>query len=410
MAIDALLAGMRVVETSLLEPGALGMYFAGFGAEVVKVEAPGEGDYSRKLTWPFVNGVALLHWHVNRGKRSIVLDLTKPEGVEVYLDLVRDAEVVIEGMRPGALARRGLGYERLAQVNPAVVVCTLSGFGATGPYRNMPSHGIAFDAWAGCAPPTVDDDGFVGIPDLTSIGTRAGPMFATAATLAAVLRARSTGQGCEIDVAQSDVAAMCNWIVIEGYKAYQRPEPEVTGNPTDGGERRQPGMGGMKEGVRYQYYRSSDGFVLFMASERAFWENFCKGVDRLDLFEAHPGAKYADHAKGDVALRRHLQSIFETRTTAEWIEFGVKVNTPITPVNDGRSILDDPQFQARFPWGRDEPDGADLMPLPAKISGAEAVFARPAPTLGEHTEEILDQILGYNGHRIRLLRASGALG
>ncbi len=272
----------------------------------------------------------------------------------------------------------------------------------------MPSHGIAFDAWAGCAPPTVDDDGFVGIPDLTSIGTRAGPMFATAATLAAVLRARSTGQGCEIDVAQSDVAAMCNWIVIEGYKAYQRPEPEVSGNPTDGGERRQPGMGGMKEGVRYQYYRSSDGFVLFMASERAFWENFCRGVDRLDLFEAHPGAKYADHAKGDVALRRQLQSIFETRTTAEWIEFGVKVNTPITPVNDGRSILDDPQFQARFPWGRDEPDGADLMPLPAKISGGEAVFARPAPTLGEHTEEILDQILGYDGDRIRVVAGVGS--
>src|SRR5579859_7556041 len=97
------------------------------------------------------------------GKRSIVLDLTKPEGVQVYLDLVRDAEVVIEGMRPGALSRRGLGYHRLRKVNPAVVFCSLSGFGATGPYRDMPSHGIAFDAWAGCAPPNRDEDGFAGI-------------------------------------------------------------------------------------------------------------------------------------------------------------------------------------------------------------------------------------------------------
>jgi crotonobetainyl-CoA:carnitine CoA-transferase CaiB-like acyl-CoA transferase len=410
VAEDALLAGMRVVETSLLEPGALGMYLAGFGADVVKIEAPGEGDYSRKLTWPFVNGVALLHWHANRGKRSIVLDLTKPEGVQVYLDLVGDAEVVIEGMRPGALARRGLGYRQLRKVNPAVVFCSLSGFGATGPYRDMPSHGIAFDAWAGCAPPTVDEDGFAGIPDLTSIGTRAGPMFATAAVLAGVLRARSTGVGCEIDVAQSDVAAMCNWIVIEGYKAYQRPEPEVSGNPTDGGERRAPGMGGMKDGVRYQYYRSADGFVLFMASERAFWENFCRGVGRTDLFEAHPGAKYADHAKGDVALRRELQSIFETRSTQDWVAFGVEVNTPITPVNDGRSILDDPQFQARFPWGRDEPQGADLMPMPAKVSGEAPSMARRAPTLGEHTDEILRQVLGYSDERIGELRATGALG
>ena len=104
-----------------------------------------------------------------------------------------------------------------------------------------------------------------------------------------MLRARSTGEGCEIDVAQSDVAAMCNWIVIEGYKAYERPEPEVSGNPTDGGERRKPGMGGMKEGVRYQYYRSADGFVLFMASERAFWENFCRGIGRAGSLRSPPG-------------------------------------------------------------------------------------------------------------------------
>jgi crotonobetainyl-CoA:carnitine CoA-transferase CaiB-like acyl-CoA transferase len=147
-----------------------------------------------------------------------------------------------------------------------------------------------------------------------------------------------------------------------------------------------------------------------MASERAFWENFCKGVGRVDLFEAHPGAKYADHAKGDVSLRRELQSIFETRTTAEWVAFGVEVNTPITPVNDGRSILDDAQFQARFPWSRDVADGADLMPLPAKFNGEDLLFPRRAPALGEHTDEILDQLLGYSDERVAQLRTSGALG
>jgi crotonobetainyl-CoA:carnitine CoA-transferase CaiB-like acyl-CoA transferase len=406
---SGLLEGLTVVESSLLEPGALGMLLAGFGADVVKVESPGEGDYVRRMAWPFVHGVSILHWQVNRGKRSIVIDLKKPEGVEVFTDLVRRADVVVEGMRPGALARRGLGYEQLRQANPRIVFCTVSGWGMTGPYRDMPSHGIGFDAWAGAAPPAVDEDGFAYIQDLTSIGTRAAPAFAAAAVLAGVIHARSVGEGCQLDVAQSDVAAACNWLAISGYKAYERPESEVTGNPSDGGERRRPGTGGMKEGVRYQYYRSKDGHVLFMASERAFWENFCNGIDRPDLFETHPGSKYADHAAGDTALRRQLQSIFETRTTREWVEFGARVNTPIGPVNDSESILADPQFENRFPWLPAEDHGADLMPLPVKVVGDELPRPTPAPTLGQHTDEVLSNLLGYDAGRIAGLHAAGVI-
>ncbi len=405
----SLLEGLTVVESSLLEPGALGMLLAGFGAEVIKVESPGEGDYVRRMAWPFVHGVSLLHWQVNRGKRSIVIDLRKPEGVEVFVDLVRRADVVVEGMRPGALARRGLGYEKLQEVNPRVVFCTVSGWGMTGPYRDMPSHGIGFDAWAGAAPPAVDDEGFAYIQDLTSIGTRATPAFAAAAVLAGVLRARKVGEGCQLDIAQSDVAAACNWLAISGYKAYERPESEVTGNPTDGGARRKPGTGGMEEGVRYQYYRSKDGHVLFMASERAFWENFCKGIGRPDLFEAQSGSRYADHAAGDTRLRSELQSIFENRTTQEWVEFGTEVNTPIGPVNDGRSILSDPQFQARFPWMPAEDHGADLMPLPVKVVGDDLPVPAPAPTLGEHTDEVLSGVLGYDAERVAALHEAGAV-
>src|SRR5262249_34282724 len=143
-------------------------------------------------------------------------------------------------------------------------MCTLSGFGMTGPYREMPSHGIGFDAWAGASPPGVDEDGFAHIQDLTAVGTRLGPWVAATGVLAAGLEAQRTGEGAHLDIAQSDVAATAAWIAIEGYQAYRRPEPEVTGNPSDGGRRRTPGTGGMKEGVRYQYYRSKDGHVLFM--------------------------------------------------------------------------------------------------------------------------------------------------
>ncbi|MEJ7585591.1 MAG: CoA transferase, partial [Acidimicrobiales bacterium] len=134
------LAGVRVIESSMLGPAAITTHLADLGADVIKVESP-QGDYIRQMTWPIVEGVSLMHLHVNRGKRSLVLDLRTPEGVATYLDLVRDADVVIEAMRPGGLERRGLGYETLCEVNPRIVFCTISGYGMTGPYAELPSHG-----------------------------------------------------------------------------------------------------------------------------------------------------------------------------------------------------------------------------------------------------------------------------
>ena len=120
------LAGVRIIESSMLGPAAITTHLADLGAEVIKVESP-QGDYVRQMTWPIVEGVSLMHLHINRGKRSVVLDLRTPEGVEIYLDLVRGADAVIEAMRPGGLERRGLGYDRLREVNPRIVFCTISG-------------------------------------------------------------------------------------------------------------------------------------------------------------------------------------------------------------------------------------------------------------------------------------------
>src|SRR5688500_11076788 len=151
------------------------------------------------MTWPIVEGDSLLHLHIHRGKRSITLDLRKPEAVEVYLDLVRGADAVVEAMRPGSLARRGLGFEQLRVVNPRIVFCSISGYGTTGPYRDLPAHGIAFDTWAGLVPPAYDDGGFCYMPEHTSVGIHAGPMLGALALLAGVVRARASGEGCEIE-------------------------------------------------------------------------------------------------------------------------------------------------------------------------------------------------------------------
>jgi crotonobetainyl-CoA:carnitine CoA-transferase CaiB-like acyl-CoA transferase len=343
------LAGVRIVECSMLGPGAITTHLADLGATVIKVEPP-TGDYIRKMTWPIVEGTSLMHLHISRGKRSITLDLRTDEGKAVFLDLVRDADCVVEAMRPGGLERRGLGYEALKAINPKIVFCTISGYGATGPYATMPSHGIAYDVWAGLVQPETTDDGFCFIPEHPSVGIHAGPLFGALGILAGITKARSTGEGCQLEIAQSDAAAAMDWLRSETWKAYERPESEVTGNEADGFERRAPGTAGMKDGVRYQFYESSDGHVLFQSSEREFWKNFCEGIGQPELFEQHPGSQYADHARGNEELRAILRDIFRTRTTAEWVAFGDEFNTPIAPVNTPKTIADDPQFQERLPW------------------------------------------------------------
>jgi crotonobetainyl-CoA:carnitine CoA-transferase CaiB-like acyl-CoA transferase len=403
------LAGVRVVECSMLGPGAITTHLADLGADVIKVEPPA-GDYVRDMTWPIVEGVSLMHLHISRGKRSITLDLRTEGGRATFLDLVRGADAVVEAMRPGGMERRGLGYEALREVNPAIVFITISGYGMTGPYKDMPSHGVAYDTWAGLVNPGIDDEGFAYIPEHPSMGIHAGPLFGALGILAGVLQARETGQGCRMEIAQSDAAAAMDWYRSESWKAYERPQSEVTGNKSDNYERRAPGTAGMRHGVRYQIYESADGYVLFQASEREFWKNFCAGVDRLDMFERWPGAVIADHAPGNREMQAELRDIFRTRTTAEWIAFGGEHNTPIAPVNTPQTLASDPQFQDRLPFFPREALGAEQLPSPIRFIGEDPPVPTKAPTVGEHTTTILRDVLAYDEARIAALRAEGALG
>jgi crotonobetainyl-CoA:carnitine CoA-transferase CaiB-like acyl-CoA transferase len=402
------LAGVRVVECSLLGPAALTSHFVDLGAEVIKIEAPG-GDYVRQMTWPIVEGTSLLHLHVNRGKKSIVLDLKKPEALAVFEDLVRSADIVVEAMRPGFLAKRGYDFERLKQLKSNIVFVSISGYGATGPYKDLPSHGIAYDTWAGGLQPVVDEHGFSRIPAQVNIGITAGPAFGALAALAALVRARTTGEPAAMEIAQSDSAAYFDWYRIETYKAYERPESEVTGNASDNYERREPGLGGMWEGVRYQTYEAADGHVLFMASEQEFWKNFCRGVGRMDLFEKYPGSKYADHARGNLELQAELKEIFLTKTCAEWLAFADEFNTTIAPVNTPRTVIDDPQFKDRFTWVPKEVLGADQLLFPLHVEGEELPVPAKAPEVGQHTDQVLAD-LGYDAAKVKALHDVGAVG
>lgn len=403
------LEGVRIIEASMLGPAAITTPLGELGAEIIKVETAA-GDYIRQMTWPIVEGNSLMHLHLNRSKKSIVLDLRAEEGAQAFKDLVRDADVVVEAMRPGGLARRGLGYEDLKAINPRIVFITISGYGMTGPYAEMPSHGIAYDTWAGVVSPAVDEEGFTYIPEHVSIGINAGPLFGALGILAGVVGARATGEGYQLEIAQSDAAAAFDWYRSESFKAYERPQSEVTGNAADDYVRRAPGTAGMKEGVRYQIYATSDDrHVLFMASEQAFWKNFCEGIDRADLFERWPGSKYADHARNNRELQAELRTIFGSRTAAEWLEFGRTANTPIAPVNTPANIGDDPQFQDRLGFLPASALGADELPNPIKIVGTNLPTPSKAPTVGQHTAEVLRDVLGYDADKIRSMHESGAI-
>lgn len=407
--VPAPLAGLRVIESSILGPAAITTAFADLGAEVIKVETPA-GDYIREMTWPIIEGVSLMHYHLNRGKKSIALDLKTEAARQVYRDLVKDADVVIEASKPGALAKFDLGYEDLRKINRKIVFCTVSGYGMTGPYKDMPSHGIAYDTWSGVVKPAYDDEGFCYIPEHVGIGINAAPLFGGLAVLAGVIRARETGEGCFMELAQSDAAAAFDWYRSESHMAYARPEHEVTGNKSDNFVRRPVATAGMKEGVRYQLYETADGHVLFMASEQAFWKNFCAGVGRMDLFDKWPGSKYADHARGNRELQALLRDIFKTRTTREWITFGNEANTPIAPVNTPQDLVNDPQFKARFKVIPHQTHGADMLGFPVHFVDEESADPSRAPTVGEHRDEVLRNVLHYDPAQIETLLRQRAFG
>jgi crotonobetainyl-CoA:carnitine CoA-transferase CaiB-like acyl-CoA transferase len=248
------------------------------------------------------------------------------------------------------------------------------------------------------------------MPEHVSIGINAGPLYGAIGILAGILRARDTGEGMQLEVAQSDAAAAFDWYRSESFKAYERPEDEVTGNKSDDYKRRPPGTAGMREGVRYQLYESKDGHVLFMASEQEFWKNFCEGVGRPDLFEANPGSKYADHAIGNRELWAELRDIFRTKTAEQWLAFGGEVNTPIAPVNTPQTIGDDPQFADRLGWIARERLGAEQLPVPLKVVDGELPLPTKAPTVGEHTDLVLTEVLGWGAEKIAELREAGAFG
>jgi crotonobetainyl-CoA:carnitine CoA-transferase CaiB-like acyl-CoA transferase len=396
-----LLEGVRVLDVSLLAPSMLGMRLAELGADVVKVEQPPHGDRYRTLAAPFhgIEGApGVFHLFANRGKRSLTLDLRKPAGKEVFLELVAKSDIVIVGLRPAAMDGWGLSYEAMRAANPKIVYCLLSGLGSYGPYKDLGTHGQYFDAYAGITPVLFrEEDGLPYTGDSMSIGTISAALYAATGVLAALHKAGRTGQGSRLEVAQTDAAVLFQ---------VNQAAPLVAGERWVVGNKR-----GSRDSVRYQSYATKDGkYVMFFPIEAKFWARFCQVIDRPDLLGDHSGRSDAmDSATGDEALRHELVAIFKTRTQQEWTDFFLANDVPGGPLHDLAGALEDPHFLARDNVFEQDVPGVGPMKAigtPIKVEG-QTFDVRPAPRAGEHTDEVLREVLGWDATQVEALRAQG---
>ncbi|ORL15990.1 CaiB/BaiF CoA transferase family protein [Prescottella equi] len=403
----SLLDGVRALEVAQLAPSSLGGHLADLGAEVIKVESGPLGDPvrvggSRAIGDP--DGPAFMHLRWNRGKKSVVLDLRSPEGKQAFLDLAASCDAVIEGMRGGYLDWLGIGYEELRQVNPKIVLCTVSGMGTDGPYRVLGTGGPVFDAYAGLRevstpanPPTEGMAGSTAPP----IAMYALGAYGAMGLLAALHKASATGVGCHVEVAGIDVAAAWMPDLVDAELNRERSIPRPTWLPD----------GRLPDWPRLEAYRTSDDkAILFGSHVEKFWQNFLVAVGRedlvrVDLTSIDDGAA----ARADLVWRA-LTEIFAERTRAEWVQLFLEHGIAGGPVNSVADMLADPHFRARENTYRvDHPQAGELefVVSPVRVSGEKFAPALP-PAVGADTVEVLRSVAGYDEGRIAAVSRGGS--
>lgn len=390
------LAGVRVLDLSRILAGPYGsMLLADQGAEVIKVEQPGQGDPVRAIGPPFVNGESAYFLAINRNKRSITLDLKTERGQALFCDLVRTADVVYDNYRPGVTARMGIDPPALRAVKPDLVTCSVSAFGSDGPYAELPAFDLTVQAMGGAMSITGEPGGAPvrsGIP----LGDLAGGMTAFGAIAAALFRRERTGEGQHIDLSLLDLQVSLLTYVAQ----FTLSDGRVPG----------PIGSGHQSAVPYQAFETADGHVAVAVFTDRFWAPFCAAVDRGDLLERYP-SNSDRHAARDV-LVPELEQRFRERTTDDWVAALREAGVPCGPVNTVDRVLDDPQVRHRgMVVETDRPHPvAGTHPLvgnPIKTGSLDRWA--PAPLLGEHNDEVYGGLLGLSPQERDQLREDGVI-
>ena len=372
------LTGMKVLDLTQIMAGPVcTMLLADMGADVVKIEKPNGGDDTRRMGPPFSGGWAAGFLALNRNKRSLALNLREEAGRQVFLRLLEDADVVVENFRPGVMERLGLGYAELSQIKSGLVYCSISGFGATGPYRNRGGFDLVAQGMSGLMSITGFPDSppaKVGVP-ITDIS--AGTLAAYG-ILCAYIHALKTGQGQTVDA--SLLEAGIAYTIWES--ALYFAEGEIPG----------PLGSAHRVSAPYQALRTSDGYINIGAATQATWEQFCRavGLDALieDLRFKAPGDRKAREAE----LAELLETTLSGESTAYWLELMDRAGVVAGPIYNMEQVYRDPQVQARqMVIDLDDPELGRLhnIGIPVKLSATPGRIHRRAPALGEHSEEVL---------------------
>jgi len=376
---------MCVLDLSRLLPGPYcSRILADFGAAVIKIERPDGGDWARRV--PPLDphtGESLFFRALNRGKKSLTLDLKSEPGQAILLRLVERADVLLESFRPAVMERLGLGYARLAQANPRLVYCALSGYGPVGPYRERAGHDLNYSGLAGLLDLTGPRDGPPVIPG-APVADLGGALWATVGILLALLEREQTGQGQRIDGSLLGGALACLPLALARLQ---------------GGQPMTRGAGDLAGGqVCYQVYATQDGgYMTLAALEPQFWRAFCQSVGREDLL----GQQHAPAGPGE-PVYEDLCALFRSRTRSEWTEILSQVDACCEPVYTLAEAMDSAPVQALGML-----TDAGLLP-PVRLSDRLVSSPAPAPTLGQHTAAFLAE-LGYDEATVATLRGQGVI-
>jgi crotonobetainyl-CoA:carnitine CoA-transferase CaiB-like acyl-CoA transferase len=382
------LAGVLVLDFTTLLPGPLAtLLLAEAGAEVIKIERPGGEDMRRYE--PRFDGESAMFALLNRGKKSLVLDLKSAPDRDQLTPLIKRADVLVEQFRPGVMARLGLGPDAVKAINPKLVYCSITGYGQTGPYRDRPGHDINYLGYAGVLEQTGIAGGPPALSNLQVADLLGGAMNASTAILAALFGASRTGRGTHVDVAMTEGALAHNIFALHAVQTFGHARPR--------------GDDLLTGGVPcYGVYVAQDGrHIAVGALEEKFWRGLCEAIGRPDLI---PG-QLATGAAGD-AVRRQLAAVFAQHPRAHWIERLAALDCCVTPVLSPDEVLDDPQIRARGMIV--SVDGVRHYAPPFRLAGHAFTIARSAPAHGEHSAEILREA-GLSEEEIDALRARGTL-
>jgi len=391
------LENIRVLDLTRVLAGPYATMILGdLGADIIKIEMPGTGDDSRAFG-PYVNNESAYFMSLNRNKRSITLNLKSEKGKEVFIEMVKKADVLVENFRPGTMEKLGLGYDYLSTINPRLIYAASSGYGHTGPYSKKAAYDAVVQAMGGIMSITGQKDGkFTRVG--TSIADINSGLFTAIGILAALNSRHVTGKGQKVDVAMLDALVAILENAIARYV--------VTGEVPKPGGNRHPSI------VPFEPFETLDGEVVVAVGNDTLWAKFCQVIGREELINDERFKTNPLRNKNYDELRPLIAESMKKKTTAEWLKLLDEAGVPNGPINTIDKVLEDPQIKARDMIVEIEHPVAGKLKVPGvpiKLSATPGSIRTPAPVLGQHTEEILKELLGYDDEKIQSLREANAI-